>query len=265
MQWRSALSAPGGLWDSGSVPPARPRARNDPAQYDDLVDQWWAPRGEFVMLDWIAAARVRLVPPATTDDALLLDVACGGGLLAKHLQGRGYRHIGVDLSATALNLARAHDVAAVRGDVVRLPFGAEVFDVVVAGEILEHVADHDALVAEVCRVLKPGGTLVIDTIADTWWARFSSITVAERMPAGPPKRLHDGALFVDRARLGEAAARHGVDLTMTGLRPAAMDYLRWLMRRRPDVRMLPTRSTAGLFQAVGRKTAAASVGLGAAA
>jgi 2-polyprenyl-6-hydroxyphenyl methylase / 3-demethylubiquinone-9 3-methyltransferase len=236
------------------MPPARPRARNDPLQYDDLVDQWWAPRGEFVMLDWIAAARVRLVPPAAYDGALLLDVGCGGGLLARHLRGRSYRHVGVDLSAAALNLARAHDVAAVRGDVVHLPFGDEVFDVVVAGEILEHVADHAGLVAEACRVLKPGGTLVIDTIADTWWARFSSITVAERMPAGPPKRLHDGALFVDRALLREAAARHGVDLAMTGLRPAATDYLRWLARRRPDVRMLPTRSTAGLFQAVGRKT-----------
>ena len=127
-------------------------------------------------------------------------------------------------------------------------------DVVVAGEVLEHVADLEGVVAEVCRVLRPGGLLVIDTIADTWWARFSSITVAERLPAGPPRRLHDGRLFVDRAELLRRCARHGVDLELRGLRPSGRDYLGWLLRRRDDVRMLPTRSTAGLFQAQGTKT-----------
>ncbi len=114
------------------------------------------------------------------------------------------------------------------------------------------------LVAEACRVLRPGGTLVIDTIARTWWGRFSSITVAERLPAGPPRRLHDPALFVDRAELVRLAAEGGVALHLTGLRPSAVDYLAWLAGRRPEVRMLPTRSTAGLFQAAGRKTASPS-------
>lgn len=228
--------------------------RNDPAQYDDLADQWWAPRGQFAMLHWIAEARARLVPVAVREGSLLLDLACGGGLLAPHLAGKGHRHVGLDLSPTALPLARAHGVLPVRGDVMRLPFRDEVADVVVAGEVLEHVADPPALVAEACRVLRPGGTLVIDTIAATWWGRFSSITVGERIPAGPPKLLHDPALFVDRAALAAVAARCGVRLHMTGLRPSALDYLAWLAGRRQTVRMLGTRSTAGLFQASGRKS-----------
>jgi 2-polyprenyl-6-hydroxyphenyl methylase / 3-demethylubiquinone-9 3-methyltransferase len=233
--------------------PVRPR--NDPRQYDDLADEWWRPRGEFAMLAWIAAARRRLVPPAAGTAPKLLDVACGGGLLAPVLAGSGYAHYGVDLTASALTQATAHGVSGVRGDVHRLPFRDQAFDVVVAGEILEHVPDLPGAVAELCRVLRVGGTLVVDAIANTRWGRFSSITVAEHLPAGPPPRLHDGALFVDRDRLTIEAARHGVLLTLNGLRPSAVDYVRWLFGKREDVRMLETRSSAGLFQAVGTRHA----------
>lgn len=229
------------------------RPLNDPAQYDDLADQWWAPRGQFAMLHWIAEARAALVPPAVRPGSLLLDLACGGGLLAPHVARKGHRHVGLDLSPTALPLAREHGVLPVRGDVTRLPFRDGVADVVVAGEVLEHVPDAPALVTEACRLLRPGGTLVIDTIADTWWGRFSAVTVGERMPAGPPKLLHDPALFVDREAVVAAARAAGVELTLSGLRPSAVDYLLWLTGRKPSVRMLPTRSTAGLFQASGRK------------
>jgi 2-polyprenyl-6-hydroxyphenyl methylase/3-demethylubiquinone-9 3-methyltransferase len=202
------------------------------------------------MLHWIAAARARRIPPPTPG-AVLVDLACGGGLLAPH--ARGYRHVGLDLSVGALGLARAHGVLPVQADVLRLPLADAVADVVVAGEVLEHVTDLEAAVREACRVLKPGGTLVLDTIADTWFGRFSSITVGERVPAGPPKRLHDPDLYVDRERLLRLCSWHGVELELVGLRPAVTDYVRWLAGRRPDVRMLTTRSTSGLFQGWGVK------------
>ena len=227
--------------------------RNDPRQYDDLAEEWWQPRGEFAMLHWIAEARARRVPPAARSGAVLLDLACGAGLLAPHVSAKGYRHVGVDLGWPAIGQAREHGLAVVQGDVMRLPFGDEVADVVVAGEILEHVSDLANTVAEACRVLRPGGALVLDTIAATWFGRFSSITVGERIPAGPPKRLHDPTLYVDRDRLLGLAASHGVSLELAGLRPSIPDYLSWLLGRRSAVRMLTTRSTAGLFQGWGRK------------
>lgn len=231
--------------------PVRPR--NDLRQYDDLVGDWWQPRGRFAMLHWIAAARARLVPRATRPGSVLLDIACGGGLLAPHVADLGHRHVGVDLSPSAVPVARGHGVEAVRGDAQSLPLASGCADVVVAGEVLEHVHDLAATVTEACRVLRPGGTLVLDTIADTAWGRFSSITIGERMPAGPPKRLHDPALYVDRAELVRLARAGGVRLSLVGLRPSAVDYLAWLAGRRAEVRMLPTRSTAGLFQAYGIK------------
>jgi 2-polyprenyl-6-hydroxyphenyl methylase/3-demethylubiquinone-9 3-methyltransferase len=229
------------------------RPRNDPGQYDDLVAEWWKPRGAFEMLHWIAAARAALVPTATRPGAMLLDIGCGGGVLAPHIADKGYRHVGVDVSATAAATARGRGIRVVRADAARLPVADEVADVVVAGELLEHVTDLDGVLAEAVRVLRPGGPLVIDTIANTWWGRLSTITVGERIPAGPPPRLHDGRLFVDRDRLVAVCARHGVRLMLRGLRPSVPDYLRWLAGRQANARMVPVRSTAGLFQAYGVK------------
>jgi len=237
---------------SASAPASAPR-RNDPAQYEELADQWWAPRGGFAGLHWLAVARAANVPPARRPDSVLLDVACGGGLLAPHLDGKGYRHLGIDLSPTAVRVARDHGVTPVRGDVARLPVADAVADVVVAGEILEHVPDLPVVVGELARVLRPGGTLVVDTIARTRFARFTAVTLGERVPAGPPKLLHDPALFVERSELRRECARRGVNIQLSGLRPSLRDYLGWLLGRRTVVRMLRTRSTAGLFQGVGVK------------
>ena len=231
--------------------PARPR--NDPGQYDDLAGQWWNPTGAFVVLHWIAAARAALIPPATRPGALLVDVACGGGLLAPHVARLGYRHVGVDLTGSALAQAAEHGVVAVLGDVGALPCPDGVADVVCAGEILEHVRDVPAAVAEACRVLRPGGWLVIDTVAATALARLVVVTIAERLPGGAPAGLHDPQLFVDREALRQTCRRHGVEVVLRGLRPSLRDSVMWALRRRHTVRMVPTWSTAILFQAYGRK------------
>ncbi len=110
--------------------------RNDLAQYDDLAGEWWRPDGAFAMLHWIAAARARLVPPATRPGAVLVDLGCGAGLLAPHVAGKGYRHVGVDLVVSALEQAAAHGVAPVQADLGRLPLPDGVADVVSAGEVL---------------------------------------------------------------------------------------------------------------------------------
>jgi 2-polyprenyl-6-hydroxyphenyl methylase/3-demethylubiquinone-9 3-methyltransferase len=227
--------------------------RNDVRQYEELAGEWWRPGGAFAMLHWIAAARAALVPPASRPGALLVDLGCGAGLLAPHVRPLGYRHVGVDLVAMSLALAREHDVMPVRADVHALPLADGCADVVSAGEILEHVADPSTVVKEGCRLLRPGGLLVLDTINATAVGRFVTVTVGERIPGGAPKGIHDPSLFVPPALLVEACASAGVRLAVRGIRPAVWQMLRWLLTRRGEVRIRPTRSTAVLYQAWGVK------------
>ncbi|MFY1696467.1 MULTISPECIES: methyltransferase domain-containing protein [unclassified Solwaraspora] len=254
---------------------------NDVRQYDVLADEWWRPAGAFEMLHWIAQARAELVPPATRDGAVLVDVGCGAGLLAPHLRGKGYRHVGVDLTASALGQAAAHGVTPVRGDALALPLADAVADVVSAGELLEHVPDLAGAVAEVCRVLRPGGLLVLDTLNATLRCRLVAVELGERLPM-VPRGIHDPALFVDPRRLTAECARHGVRLFVRGLRPTGPALADWLLRAalprtaragsartgtaltgteaaRPLLwpvrrRMVPVRSTALLYQGRGLKS-----------
>lgn len=238
---------------------------NDPRQYDALADEWWRPAGAFEMLHWIAEARARLIPPAPAPGAVLVDIGCGGGLLAPHVRGKGYRHVGVDLIGSALTQAARHGVTPVRGDAAALPLGDGVADVVSAGELLEHVPDLPAAVGEACRVLRPGGLLVLDTLNATLASRLIAVELGERLPM-VPRGIHDPALFVRPDRLVAECARHGVRLAVRGLRPSLFSLVDWLVRaplRRsaPDRalwkarrRMTPTWSTAVLYQGRGIKS-----------
>lgn len=231
---------------------ATSRPRNHPGQYDDLASEWWKPGGAFAALHWLAAARARLIPPAHGQDARLVDLGCGAGLLAPHVP-TGYEHHGVDLNARALTQAAGRGVRTLQADVTAVPLPDGFADVVVAGELLEHVADVEGVVAEMVRLLRPGGTAVFDTIADTRWARLSLVTISERLPGGPPPRIHDPALFVSPVRLRGAFAAHGMEVGLNGLRPHPPDYLRFLLDRSRTVRMVASRSLAGLYQGWGVK------------
>jgi 2-polyprenyl-6-hydroxyphenyl methylase/3-demethylubiquinone-9 3-methyltransferase len=236
------------------------RPRNDPCQYDDLAGEWWRPGGVFEILHWLAAARGALVPPAHRDRAVLIDAGCGGGLLAPHVQSLGYRHVGVDLRRSGLEQSARRGVTPVAGDVTALPLADGCADVVVAGEILEHVTDLPGTVAELSRVLRPGGLLVLDTVNDSPLGRFITVTAGERLGIAPVG-LHDPELFVDPKELTAEFARHGIKLSVRGIRPTMTGLLRWLIlpsrtNGRPLGRVVPTFSTAVLYQGRGHKEGA---------
>ncbi|PWU46546.1 bifunctional 3-demethylubiquinone 3-O-methyltransferase/2-octaprenyl-6-hydroxy phenol methylase [Micromonospora globispora] len=243
-----------------STPP-RVLPPNDPRQYDDLAGEWWRPDGAFAMLHWLARARAALVPPASRPDALLVDLGCGAGLLAPHLAGKGYRHVGVDLTRSALAHAAGHGVTVVNADATAVPLADGCADVVSAGELLEHVPDWRRAVAEACRLLRPGGLLVLDTLNDTLLARLIAVEISERLPT-VPRGIHDPRLFVDARALVAECARHGVALRLRGVRPELGGTLAWLLRRlrasrggrgptRTEPRIVPTWSTAVLYQGRG--------------
>lgn len=228
--------------------PVVTRARNDPGQYADLAGEWWRPDGAFAGLHWLVEARARLVPPAPRPGAVLVDLGCGGGLLGGRLRDRGYRVVGVDPVHTSLRIAAGHGTAPVRADAYRVPLRDGCADVVVAGELLEHVAEPGRVLSEAGRLLRPGGLLVGDTIAATRLARLLLVDLGERVRDLVPAGIHDPDLFVPPAEVLAGCRHAGLHPQVRGLRPAVPALLRYLATGRGPVPMLPAPSTALVYQ-----------------
>jgi 2-polyprenyl-6-hydroxyphenyl methylase/3-demethylubiquinone-9 3-methyltransferase len=173
----------------------------------------------------------------------VLDIGCGGGLLAEEFARLGCNVTGVDPSEESLAAARTH--AAGQGLAIgyqralgeALPFGEASFDVVYCCDVLEHVHDLPQVIAETARVLRPGGTYLYDTINRTLRSRLVMITLLQewRWTALMPPGLHDWKMFIRPAELRRELERHGlVPGGVTGLKPRVnpLRSIRALRRRR---------------------------------
>ena len=178
--------------------------------------------------------------------AVTVDVGCGGGLMAEEMARRGAQVIGVDPSASSLATARAHategglSIDYRQGAGEHLPVGDASADVVYCVDVLEHVDDLDAVIAETARVLKPGGLYLYDTINRTRLSRMVMINLSQNWAATAwmPKDLHDWSQFVTPAEMRDALSRHHLESAeMVGMAPsvappALFRLLRQLKKRR---------------------------------
>ncbi len=132
----------------------------------DLEDHnWWFVAMRRIGMSLLAPAWRR---PAGTPPPRILDVGCGTGIMLEHLEPYGPA-TGLDFSATALEFCRKRGATRlVQGQGERLPFADDSFDVVTAFGVVEHIEDDEGAVAEWCRVLKPGGYLVLLTSSYQW-------------------------------------------------------------------------------------------------
>ena len=156
----------------------------------------------------------------------VLDLGCGGGLMAEALATRGAVVTAIDPSEAAIGGARRHAAAsglAIAYDVGRgesLPYAGQSFDIVVCVDVLEHVADLDRVLAQACRVLRPGGLFLFDTINRTALASFVMVTLGERLLHILPRGTHDPALFIRPAELAARLAAAGFEVEgFSGLGP----------------------------------------------
>jgi 2-polyprenyl-6-hydroxyphenyl methylase / 3-demethylubiquinone-9 3-methyltransferase len=190
------------------------RPANDLGLYERAAHAWWDPRAaEFRSLRAIQAVRARRLVAtwgARLRGARVVDLGCGGGLLAAPLAESGARVIGVDLSGASLHAARARVTAHfVRGDMRRAPLATGRAQFGLLADVLEHVEDPERALAEAARILAPGGELFVCTLNATRRARWLAVWLAEGVGL-VPRGTHDPRLFVAPARLVELAARHGL-------------------------------------------------------
>lgn len=120
--------------------------------------------GEQVMEE-IGSGQARLAGEWLPAGERLLEVGCSSGYLTRHYRGKAEQVFGFEINLSALQGARSRHPAIpyVCGDVERLPFADDAFDTVVMLEVIEHTGSDLAAIAEIRRVLKPGGTLILST------------------------------------------------------------------------------------------------------
>ena len=195
----------------------------DVARFSAQAAEWWDARGPFAPLHKFNPARLRFVRDraaerfqrdvrtrAPFEGLTLLDVGCGGGLIAEPMRRMGFDVVAVDASTENIGTARAHaeqqglDIAYRAATVEQLEAeGAGPFDVVLTMEVIEHVADPEAFIRSCSRLVKPGGMMVVATLNRTLKAlalgKFAAEYVLRWVPAG----THDWRQFLkpDEIRL----------------------------------------------------------------
>ena len=196
-------------------------------RFNRLSATWWDSTGPMRPLHVTNALRLGYLidrfaahfgPGCATSLAGLriLDVGCGGGLLAEPLARRGAHLVGIDASPGNLTAARLH--AAAHGVSVEYRLGDpaqtlaanERFDVVLALEVVEHVSDVTAFVETVARRVAPGGLLFVSTIDRTWKSYLFAIVGAETILRVLPRGTHQWQRFMRPAELAAAVGRAGL-------------------------------------------------------
>lgn len=176
---------------------------------------WWDPTCRaFASLRSVNAFRLALLREWLPGfcRGTVVDLGCGGGLLAVPLAAAGARVVAVDLGRSAVREAAAHGgggVQAVVGDIAQCPVVSGQADLVLLADVLEHVADPAPVVAEAARLLRPGGHLFVNTIARTLKARLLAIALGEGL-GFIPRGTHRHDWFVAPAELERAANDAGL-------------------------------------------------------
>jgi 2-polyprenyl-6-hydroxyphenyl methylase/3-demethylubiquinone-9 3-methyltransferase len=211
----------------------------DNAVYNRLSDSWWTEddSGLAVLRTGLTPVRFAYMRRVLTEqlgldlaDLEILDVGCGGGLLAEEFAALGARVTGVDPSTESIEVARTHahengfQIDYRLGVGEDLPFAAETFDAVYCCDVLEHVDDVHATVREIARVLRPRGVFLYDTINRTLRSRLLVIKLSQewRSTRWAEPNTHDAKHFIRPRELERELATAGLDVhDRVGIAPAS--------------------------------------------
>ena len=189
-------------------------------KFSALAHRWWDPTSEFrplheinpLRLEWINA-RVPLAGKT------VLDVGCGGGILAESIAKKGAKVTGIDLSEKALKVADLHSLesgVAVRYELIAAEELASReaghYDVVTCMEMLEHVPDPAAIVQACATLVKPGGHVFFSTLNRNSKSYLFAIIGAEYILRLLPRGTHDYMKFITPAELSQYIRRAGLEV-----------------------------------------------------
>lgn len=198
-----------GVAHGSSIDPA------DVARFSAQAEEWWDARGPFAPLHKFNPARLAFIRDAVAErfgrdpkqirafaGLRLIDIGCGGGLIAEPMRRLGFDVTAIDASSENIGTARAHasgqglDIAYRAATVEQMEAeGAGPFDVVLVLEIIEHVADPEAFLRACSRLIAPGGILIVASLNRTLKSLALGKIAAEYILRWVPAGTHDWRQF----------------------------------------------------------------------
>lgn len=191
------------------------------AHFSRLASSWWDANGEFSTLHDINPVRLAWIDEvAGLANRHVLDVGCGGGLLAEAMARRGATVTGIDLSPDSLAVARLHLLESAPLQVTYREISAEelarlapgTFDVVTCMELLEHVPDPASLLASCANLARPGGSVLCSTINRTARSFATAIVGAEYLIGLVPRGTHRYSQLIRPSELDAWGRKAGLSL-----------------------------------------------------
>ncbi len=209
------------------------------SHFDKLASRWWDPDGESRPLHDLNPVRAAYVAKhVDLRGARVADVGCGGGLLSEALARAGAKVTGIDLSHKVIDIAKLHLYESKLSVDYRVQSSADLaaaepgtFDAVCCMELIEHVPDPTALIADLAAMLKPGGWLIMSTLNRTPASFGAAILGAEYVMRMLPKGTHHYAQFLKPSELGRLLRHAGLELEeVKGLGYNPISRKAWLSR-----------------------------------
>ena len=208
------------------------------AKFSDLAHRWWDLESEFRPLHQINPIRLAWIESlAPLKGQRVLDVGCGGGILADAMARKGADVLGIDLATKALKVAQLHALEAQTEGVKYKETSAEAlaaaqpasFDVVTCMEMLEHVPDPSSIVKACATLVKPGGHVFFSTINRNAKAFLFAIVGAEYVLNLLPRGTHEYAKLIKPSELASYCREAGLSLQQTkGLQYNPLSRHYWL-------------------------------------
>ena len=196
------------------------------AKFEALASRWWDPNSEFKPLHEINPLRLNYIDQqAGLGGKQVLDVGCGGGILAESMAQRGAQVTGIDLGEAPLTVAKLHGLESgvkvtyeqVSAEDYARSHPAR-FDIVTCMEMLEHVPDPASTILACARLLKPDGHLFLSTINRNPKSYLFAIIGAEYLLRLLPKGTHDYRNFIRPSELDAWVRQAGLrTLNITGM------------------------------------------------